>query len=135
MVSFFCEAEGVKEIHQVLQEMKKKGLGPDFSSYNYLLETYCREDLVHAAKRLSDEMFSNGCSGNLKRYVILDQRLSDISQVEDGYRLFCHVLEKGMGPDATACSSLLQGFCQAKTLVMVLKVFNQSVELDAILAT
>ena len=41
MVSYLCKVGRVKEAYQVLQEMKKKGLGPDVSSYNYLLEACC----------------------------------------------------------------------------------------------
>ncbi|KAL2505427.1 Pentatricopeptide repeat-containing protein [Abeliophyllum distichum] len=134
MVSFLCKAGRVKEAYQVLQEMKKKGLGPDVSSYNSLLEACCREDLVRPAKRLWDEMFSNGCSGNLNSYNILIQRLSEIGQVEDAHRLFCHMMEKGLGPDATTYISLLEGFCQAKNLEMALKVYNQSVQQDVMLA-
>ncbi|KAJ6754495.1 RESPIRATORY COMPLEX I CHAPERONE putative-RELATED [Salix purpurea] len=92
------EGGRVREAYEVLQEMRKKGLDPDISIYNSLIEVLCREDLLRPAKRLWDEMFVIGCGGNLKTYNILIGKFSEIGQTEEAMRLFNHMLEKGLTP-------------------------------------
>ncbi|GFP82987.1 pentatricopeptide repeat-containing protein at5g14080 [Phtheirospermum japonicum] len=134
MVSFLCKVGRVKECYHVLQEMKKKGVGPHISSYNFLLEACCREDLVRPAKRLWDEMFASGCGGNLESYSIIIKKFSEVGQVEDACRLFYHMIEKGLEPNELIYKSLLQGLCMAKNLEMAVGVFDKSVEQDVKLA-
>ncbi|XVF13886.1 hypothetical protein REPUB_Repub09cG0007800 [Reevesia pubescens] len=134
MVSFLCKAGRVREAYGVLQEMKKKGLGPNVLFYNSLMEACCREDLVRPAKRLWDEMFANGCPGNLNTYNILIGKLSHIGEVEEALRLFRHMAEKGVAPDATTYTSLLEGLCQESNFESALEIFNKSVQQDVMLA-
>ncbi|BFG27146.1 hypothetical protein CerSpe_134210 [Prunus speciosa] len=124
----------VKEAYGVLQEMKKKGLGPDVSTYNSLIETCCREDLLRPAKRLWDEMFASGCRGNLKTYNILIRKFSEVGQIDEAQRLFYHMLGKGVAPDVMTYTSLLEGLCQETKLQAAFDVFHKSVEQDFMLA-
>ncbi|XP_008231088.1 PREDICTED: pentatricopeptide repeat-containing protein At5g14080 isoform X2 [Prunus mume] len=124
----------VKEAYGVLQEMKKKGLCPDVSTYNSLIETCCREDLLRPAKRLWDEMFASGCRGNLKTYNILIRKFSEVGQVDEAQRLFYHMLGKGVAPDVMTYTSLLEGLCQETKLQAAFDVFHKSVEQDFMLA-
>ncbi|KAG2402985.1 uncharacterized protein HKW66_Vig0247450 [Vigna angularis] len=47
----------VREGYTVLQEMKKKGFQPNVSSYNYIMEACCKEDLLRPARKFWDEMY------------------------------------------------------------------------------
>lgn len=133
MISFLCKAGRVKDAYQVLLDMKK-GLSPDVSSYNSLMEACCREDLLRPAKRLWDEMFASRCGGNLKTYNILICKFSAVGQAEEAHRLFSHMLEKGVAPDTTTYESLLEGLCEEKKLETALKVFKKASGQDPMLA-
>jgi pentatricopeptide repeat protein len=124
----------VREAYEVLQEMRKKGLDPDISMYNSLIEVLCREDLLRPAKRLWDEMFVIGCGGNLKTYNILIGKFSEIGQIEEATRLFNHMLEKGVTPDATTHRFLLEALCQETMFETAVDVFYKHVNHDVMLA-
>ncbi|XP_065866723.1 pentatricopeptide repeat-containing protein At5g14080 [Euphorbia lathyris] len=133
--SFFCKVGRVREAYGILQEMKKKkGLGPDISMYNSLMEACCREDQMRPAKKLWDEMFVVGCGVNLKTYNILISKFSEIAEVEESFRLFNHMLDKGVAPDATTYTSLLKGLCQESKFDTAFEIFNKLICQDLVLA-
>ncbi|KAJ8752541.1 hypothetical protein K2173_004829 [Erythroxylum novogranatense] len=134
MYSYLCKAGNVREAYAILQEMKKKGLDPDITMYNSLMEACCKEDMLRPAKRLWDEMFVIGCGVNVRSYNILIGKLLETGEIEEALRLFSHMLEKGMLPDATTYSLLLDGLCQETNFKAAAEVFNKSVDQDVKLA-
>uniref|UniRef100_A0A803MHH5 Pentatricopeptide repeat-containing protein n=1 Tax=Chenopodium quinoa TaxID=63459 RepID=A0A803MHH5_CHEQI len=105
MISSTCEARKVREAYGVLQEMRRKGLYPDISFYNVLMDALCREDLIRPAQKLWDEMFAYGV-------------------------LFDNMLKKGVMPDAAIYSFLLACLCQDSKFEATIQIYYKVADQD-----
>ncbi|KAL9264778.1 Pentatricopeptide repeat-containing protein [Drosera capensis] len=115
MILHFSAAGRVRDAYDILRAMKRKGIEPDISCYNILMEACCKEDLLKPAKKLWDKMFANGVTGNLKTYNILINKLVEEGQFDDAQTLLNHMLMKRVLPDANTVTPLLEGLCHFLT--------------------
>ncbi|GAB2254427.1 hypothetical protein Droror1_Dr00022236 [Drosera rotundifolia] len=134
MILHFSAAGRVRDAYDILRGMKRKGIEPDISCYNILMEACCKEDLLKPAKKLWDEMFANGVTGNLKTYDILINKLVEEGQFDDAQTLLNHMLMKRVLPDANTVTPLLEGFCNDADIDTAIQIFYKATENDKLLA-
>jgi pentatricopeptide repeat protein len=135
VVSFLGKAGKVREAYDVIKEIKRKRLDPGISSYNSLMLTLCRNDLLRPAKKLWDEMFTSGCSPNLQTYNILITKFAEIGENGEVRQLFDHMLQKGVAPDGATYTSVITMLCQENKYEQAEEIFNKSVVQDPELAS
>ncbi|KAM0924835.1 hypothetical protein ACQ4PT_004742 [Festuca glaucescens] len=135
VVSFLGKAGKVREAYDVIKEIKRKRLDPGISSYNSLMVTLCRNDLLRPAKKLWDEMFTSGCSPNLQTYNILITKFAEIGETGEVQQLFDHMLQKGVAPDGATYTSVITMLCQENKYEQAEEIFNKSVVQDPKLAS
>jgi pentatricopeptide repeat protein len=135
VVSFLGKAGKVREAYDVIKEIKRKRLDPGISSYNSLMVTLCRNDLLRPAKKLWDEMFTSGCSPNLQTYNILITKFAEIGETGEVQQLFDHMLQKGVAPDGATYTSVITMLCQENKYERAEEIFNKSVVQDPKLAS
>uniref|UniRef100_A0ACD5XCU7 Uncharacterized protein n=1 Tax=Avena sativa TaxID=4498 RepID=A0ACD5XCU7_AVESA len=135
VVSFLGKAGKVREAYDVIKEIKRKRLDPGISSYNSLMVTLCRNDLLRPAKKLWDEMFTSGCSPNLQTYNILITKFTEIGESGEVQQLFDHMLQKGVAPDGATYTSVITMLCQENKYEQAEEIFNKSVVQDPKLAS
>ncbi|CAM0876633.1 unnamed protein product [Alopecurus aequalis] len=135
VVSFLGKAGKVREAYGVIKEIKRKRLDPGISSYNSLMVTLCRNDLLRPAKKLWDEMFTSGSSPNLQTYNILITKFAEIGENGEVQQLFDHMLQKGVAPDGATYTSVITMLCQENKYEQAEEIFNKSVVQDPKLAS
>ncbi|CAM0876635.1 unnamed protein product [Alopecurus aequalis] len=135
VVSFLGKAGMVREAYGVIKEIKRKRLDPGISTYNSLMVTLCRNDLLRPAKKLWDEMFTSGSSPNLQTYNILITKFAEIGESGEVQQLFDHMLQKGVAPDGATYTSVITMLCQENKYEPAEEIFKKSVVQDHKLAS
>ncbi|MBA0881272.1 hypothetical protein Goshw_013299, partial [Gossypium schwendimanii] len=121
---------------KVFHLMIKKGCAPDISSYNIMINGYCKAKRIDEAMELFHEIFQKGPIADTVTYNTLMQGMCQLGRVSSACELLRKMIAFGQVPNVMTCSISLNGLCKSDKLEKALELFqamrNSKLELDIV---
>ncbi|KAL6011273.1 hypothetical protein ACLOJK_001718 [Asimina triloba] len=99
-------------VAELFEEMKSKGVPPDESTYDVLIENLCLRGRIGQSLGLLKEMESSGCTRSILQYNTLIVGLCKNKRVKKAEEIFDEIELQGISRDLETYSSLIDGLCR-----------------------
>jgi pentatricopeptide repeat protein len=110
--------------------MKDKGNEPNPVTCNVIIQSYCKNKLIGAARELYNSMVRDGDTPDLRCYTILMMSLCKEGKLVDSEEMFNKMLEKGVFPDHVMFISIVRFLLKGWEVVFVQKALKAVAKLD-----
>lgn len=119
-VEQMCESGNVLDAYHLLTE---SGVVPDITTYNILINAYCKAVNVDRALKLFEHLKLKGLSPDSVTYGTLIDGLYRVDREGDALKLYEQLLEKGGEPSCSAYKALMTWLCRKKKVSLAFSVW------------
>lgn len=100
------------QAHRVYMTMKDKGIAADVYTNTIMIKSFCRTKRPHAALRLLNNMYAQGCHLNSVAYCTVIAGFYQWDHKLEACQLFDQMLGLGIVPNVTTFNKLLHTLCK-----------------------
>ncbi|GAA0168997.1 hypothetical protein LIER_23572 [Lithospermum erythrorhizon] len=117
----------VECVKGLIEEMGNDGLKPDAISYNYLMTSYCKREMLDEAKKVYDDLEINKCKPNAATFRTLIFYLCKKGRYVIAHKVFKQSVEAHKIPDFDTLKILVEGLVkkskmkEAKGMIRTIK--------------
>ncbi|XP_054780379.1 pentatricopeptide repeat-containing protein At1g79540 [Prosopis cineraria] len=119
-VEQMCESGQILNAYQLLID---SGVAPDISTYNILINAYCKVGNVDRALKLFEHLKLKGLSPDSVTYGTLIDGLYKADREEDALKLCEQMLEEGGEHSSSVYKALMTWFCRKKKVSLAFSVW------------
>lgn len=104
------------------------GFAPNYSTYSWLVDSYCSLNNVEAVLSIPDEIAHRGLSVDKSLYRALIRRLCKRGLVDFAQKAFNKMLEKGLLGDSLVYASLAYAYLSTGKRIAACEILNEMVK-------
>ncbi|KAF7828832.1 pentatricopeptide repeat-containing protein [Senna tora] len=105
----FSQDDRPEEVNTLIDEMTKAGYQPNTITYNYLMTSYLKREMVDEAKAVFKGLRENGCNPNAATFRTLVYHLCRNGYFEEAYKIFKQSVRMHKIPDFNTTKHLVEG--------------------------
>ncbi|WCJ42437.1 Pentatricopeptide repeat (PPR) superfamily protein [Euphorbia peplus] len=115
MVEELCLSGLILKAYSILTQLvDSAGVSPDISTYNILINGFCREGDINVALKLFEALQRKGLSPNSVTYGTLINGLFKARRDKDAFRFFDQIMENHFVPDLNVYRTLMTWSCRLR---------------------
>ncbi|KAK4268886.1 hypothetical protein QN277_022114 [Acacia crassicarpa] len=119
-VEQMCESGQILDAYHLLID---SGVVPDITTYNILINAYCKAGNVDRALKLFEHLKLKGLSPDSVTYGTLIDGLYRAAREEDALKIYEQMLEKGGEPSCSVYKALMTWLCRKKNVSLAFSVW------------
>lgn len=105
-----------EKLKELIDGMRDAGLKPDTISYNFLMTSYCKNEMMDEARKVYEGLEENGCNPNATTFRTLIYHLCRSGNFDKGYKLFKESVMVHKIPDFNTLKLLVEGLVKKKKM-------------------
>lgn len=122
MINSYCRMNFLQEAHDLLQDMKRRGIKPNVITYTVLLDGNFKANLRRRVSRHGEgnktslkvssilrDMEQMEINPDVVCYTVLIDGHMKTENIQEAVSLFCKMIDSGLEPDTVTCTALFSG--------------------------
>ncbi|KAG9454092.1 hypothetical protein H6P81_006996 [Aristolochia fimbriata] len=124
VIKALCDCGSSSSVYAILDEMERKKVKPNATSYTTLLAGFYKEEKYEDVGKVLDLMKKNDIRVGLSTYNVRIQSLCKLKKSSEAKALFEGMLSRNMKPNSNTYCHLIYGFCKEGNLAEAKRLFE-----------